>query len=325
MQLATKVDLKLSNGKSIPALGLGTVPPEDPSELKQQVITAIKAGYRHIDTAWYYGTEKYIGQALKELFDEGVIKREDLFVTTKVWPSFWHSPEKSLDKSLEDLGLDYVDLFMQHWPVALHGDENGLPPAPKHDDGSLWYDDDPVTGTKFIETYHKMEDIIDKTSKVKSIGVSNYSIPKLKQLLPKVRKYAPVVNQIELHPQLPQLELVDYCKSKGIVVVAYSPVGSNGAPVLKVPLIQELAKKYDVTTNEITNAYHVLNGRGVLPRSSNLERIKTIIRLPQLSEDDLKKLDQVGLQNPKRYICDSWGYGLGFRYWEGDTLSTEFD
>lgn len=91
---ATDVYFTLNNGIKIPALGLGTVPSGDPSGVKDQVVTAIKAGYRLIDTAWYYGTEKYVGQALKEVFDEGVVKREDIFITTKVWPSFWHSPEK---------------------------------------------------------------------------------------------------------------------------------------------------------------------------------------------------------------------------------------
>ncbi|EGW30930.1 uncharacterized protein SPAPADRAFT_142491 [Spathaspora passalidarum NRRL Y-27907] len=325
MKFATTVELKLSNGKYIPALGLGTIPSGDASDVKDQVITAIKAGYRHIDTAWFYGSEKYIGEALKEVFQQGIIKREDLFITTKVWPSFWHSPEKSLDISLKDLGLDYVDLFLQHWPVALHGDQNGQPAVPKNEDGSLKYDDDPVHGTKFIDTYHKLEDILENTTKTKSIGISNYSIPKLKQLLPKIKKHRPVVNQIELHPQLPQRDLVDYCESRGIVIVAYSPVGGPGAPVLEVPLIKELATKYDVSPNEIAEAYHILNGRVALSRSSNLSRIKTITRLPRITEDELEQLYQVGVKDPKRYTCDPWGYGLGFKYWKGDTLSTEFD
>lgn len=324
MVLATEVNLKFHNGRVFPALGLGTVPPKDKSEVKQQVITAIKAGYRHIDTAWYYGSEEYIGEALKELFADGTVKREDIFITTKVWPSYWHSPQKSLDESLQKLGLDYVDLLLQHWPVCLKGDENGLPPAPKDDQGNLLYDDDPVDGTKYLDFYHSLEDILETTNKVKSIGVSNYSIPRLRKLL-SVAKYKPVINQIELHPQLPQVDLVQFCEEKNIIVVAYSPVGSNGAPVLKLPLIKKLAEKYNVTENEIAQAYHILNGRGVLPRSSNLQRIKTIIGLPHLTEDELNELTQIGIDNPKRYICDAWGYGIGFKWWDGDNLSKEFD
>ncbi|CAI5758037.1 unnamed protein product [Candida verbasci] len=325
MKLATEVTLKLNNGRTIPALGLGTVPSDDPKYVKDQVITAIKAGYRHVDTAWYYGTEKYVGEALKELFDEGVVKREDVFITTKVWPSFWHSPEKSLDQSLKTLGLDYVDLLLQHWPVCLHGDENGQPTQPKDSEGNLKYDDDPAEGTKFIDVYHSLEDILDNTDKVKSIGISNYSIPKLHQLLPKIKKHVPVVNQIEYHPQLPQQDLVDLCNENGIIVEAYSPVGGPGAPVLKLPLVKELAEKYDVSVNEIVDAYQILNGRVALPRSSNLERIKSIIKLPPLTKEELDELYQIGAKNPTRYTNDPWGYGLGFKWWEGDTLSKKFD
>lgn len=324
-KLATDVYFTLSDGNKIPALGLGTVPPKDPSELKAQVITAVKAGYRHIDTAWYYGTEKYIGEALKELFDEGVVKREDLFITTKFWPSLYNNPEKSLDKSLSDLGLDYVDLFLQHWPLAFKSDENGQPPVPRDAEGNAIFVDDPVESTAFIESYNLLEDILENTTKVKSIGISNYSIPKLRKLLPAIKKHKPVVNQIEYHPQLPQQDLIEFNEKNGIHITAYSPVGSTGAPVLKLPLIQQLAEKYDVTTNEIANAYHILQGRSSLPRSANLERIKTIVRLPELTKEELDQLYQIGVENPKRYILDPWGYGLGFRWWTGDTLSKEFD
>lgn len=321
-KLATDIYFDLNDGHKIPALGLGTVPPEDKSAVRDQVITAVRSGYRHIDTAWYYGTEKYIGEALKILFAEGY-KREDLFITSKVWPSFHHSPEKSLDKSLSELGIDYVDLFLQHWPVCLAGDENGLPAGPKNEDGSLKYDDDPVDGVKFLETYSKLEDL-KATNKVRSIGVSNYSIPKLRKLLYKA-KIVPAVNQIEYHPQLPQQDLVDFCAKHKILIEAYSPVGSTGAPVLKLPYINELAEKYEVNVNEIANAYHILQGRVTLPRSSNLERIKTNVRLPQLTKDELDKLYQIGVENPTRYITDPWGYGIGFKWWKGDTLSKEFD
>lgn len=324
MTLATDVYYDLNDGNRIPALGLGTVPPEDPSEVKAQVIAAVKAGYRHIDGAWYYRTEKYIGEALKELFAEGVVKREDLFITTKVWPSFAHNPEKSLDISLSDLGIDYVDLFLQHWPVVLKGGEDGEPALPKDENGNLIYDDDPVTGTKFIEVYHELERIKTETLKVKSIGVSNYSLPRLRLLLEHA-KIPPATNQIEYHPQLPQQDLVDFAQKHKIIIEAYSPVGSTGAPVIKLPLVQELAKKYDVTVNEIANAYHIRNGRVTLPRSSNLERIRTNVRLPEITKEDLDALYQVGVENPKRHINDAQGYGLGFKYWEGDSLSTQFD
>lgn len=323
-RFATEIYFDLNDKRKIPALGLGTIPSGDPKGVKDQVIAAVEAGYRHIDTAWYYGSEKYIGEALKELSARGV-KREDLFITTKVWPSFYHSPEKSLDKSLHDLGTDYVDLLLQHWPVCLRGGEDGTPTEPKDKDGNLLYDDDPVNGEKFIDVYNAIEDIKLNTDKVKSVGVSNYSIPKLKQLLPKVKKFIPAVNQIEYHPQLPQKDLTDFCAEHGILVEAYSPVGGPGAPVLKLPYVNELAEKYDVSPNEIVNAYHILENRSVIPRSSKLDRIKTNIRLPKLTKDELRTLYQIGVVKPTRYTNDPWGYGLGFRYWKGDTLSKNFD
>lgn len=321
MKLATDVYFQLNDGHKIPALGLGTVPPQDPSEVKNQVYTAIKAGFRHVDTAWYYGTEKYVGQALKQLFDEGVVKREDVFITTKVWPSFYHNPERSLDKSLSELGLDYVDLLLQHWPIALRGGPDGTPSKPTDNDGNLVYDDDPVNGTKFIDVYKEIVRIKKETDKVRSVGVSNYSLPRLQTLLKSVED-VPVINQIEYHPQLPQQDLVDFAEKNKILIEAYSPVGGTGAPVLKIPLVQQLAEKYGVTTNEIANAYHILQGRVTLPRSSNLERIKTIVRLPPLTKKELQELYDVGAKNPKRYTNDPWGYGIGFKWWEGDKLSS---
>lgn len=314
-KLATSVDFKLSNGNSIPALGLGTVPSEVASEVKDQVKTAIKAGYRHIDTAWYYGTEVYVGQAIKESIEEGVVKRSDLFVTTKVWPVFHKNPEDSFKKSLEDLGLDYVDLLLQHWPLCFKCDNSrGEPPLPKDEDGNVLFDDQTEDGTGFIDFYKRIEKLyLENPDKIKSIGVSNYSIKFLSKLLPKVQ-VSPVVNQFEYHPQLPQQDLVDFCKEKGIHVTAYSPVGSKGAPVLKIPLVQKLAEKYDVTTNEVANAYHILQGRSSIPRSSNLDRIKTTIRLPPLTEEELEELYQIGAKDPKRHIGGFFGADIGFKY-----------
>lgn len=319
--LALSVKIPLNDGNSIPAQGFGTVAWDgNQKAAKQQVIEAVKAGYRHIDTAWYYGVEKWVGEGLKELFDQGVVKREEIFVTTKVWPSFAHSPEKSLDKSLADLQLDYVDLFLQHWPVEFKGDPNGIPPEPKNNKGEIIYDDDPVSGTKYLQVYQELERIKDETNKVKSIGVSNYSISKLEPLI-KVAKHIPVVNQIEYHPLLPQADLIDFCKRKNIVVECYSPYGSVGAPILKLPLVQELAEKYGVQPAEVANAYHILEDRVTLPRSSNLERIQEVIHLPQLTQDEIKKLYQLGVKEPKRFRSDPYGRGLGFKWWDGDKWS----
>lgn len=314
-KLATSITFKLSNGSSIPALGLGTVPSEDASEVKDQVKTAIKAGYRHIDTAWRYGTEIYVGEAIKESIEEGIVQRSDLFVTTKIWPVFHKNPQDSFKKSLEDLGLDYVDLLLQHWPLCFKCDNNeGDPPVPMDDDGNTLFDDQTDDGSGFIEFYKRIEELyLENPGKIKSIGVSNYSIPFLKKLLPEV-KVIPVVNQFEYHPQLPQQDLINFCNEHKIHVTAYSPVGSKGAPVLRLPLVQKFADKYGVTTNEVANAYHILQGRSSIPRSSNLERIKTTVRLPSLTEEELDQLYQIGVKDPKRHIGGFFGADIGFKY-----------
>lgn len=324
-RFATDVYITLNDGHHIPALGLGTVVTENPSQVAEQVYTAIKAGYRHIDTAWYYGTEKYVGEALRRVLGEGIVTREELFITTKVWHSFHHNPEKSLDTSLDDLGLEYVDLLLQHWPVCTHGDENGLPKEPFDDDGNLIYDDDPVNGVEFIKVYNDLERIKQYTNKVRSIGISNYSIPKLKKLLPNVKKYLPVINQIEYHPHLPQQDLVDFCNKNNIIVEAYSPVGGKGAPVVKDEYVIELAEKYHTTANIVLNAYQILNNRVTIPRSSNLNRIKDNVYLPALTQEELQNLYKLGENNPRRYTNDPWGYGIGFKWWAGDKLSKTFE
>lgn len=321
-ELAVEKRIALNDGNSIPALGLGTVPSEDPADVKNQVMAAIRAGYRLIDTAWYYGTEKYVGEGIHQALEEGIVKREDLFITTKVWPLMHHSVEKSIENSLKTIGVDYLDLVLQHWPICIHGDANGLPATPFDDQGKLIYDDDPVDGTGYITFYNKLEDYkYNNPNKVKSIGISNYSIPRLEKLLNSRKRYVPVLNQIEYHPELPQKDLTDYCEENDIVVQAYSPVGGTGAPVLNLPYVKELAEKYEVSTNEIANAYHILEGRSSIVRSSKMARIKNNINLPPLTKEELGKLYDIGAKNPKRYTNDPWGYGLGFKWWEGDTLS----
>ncbi|ODQ79868.1 hypothetical protein BABINDRAFT_166972 [Babjeviella inositovora NRRL Y-12698] len=311
-KLATEVVFTLNNHTKIPALGLGTATPsEKNAETKEAVIAAVKAGYRHIDTAWYYGTEKYIGYALEELFAEEIVTREELFITTKVWPSMHSNPAKSLEQSLQDLGLDYVDLFLQHWPLAFQSDEDGKPSVPRSADGTILMDPQ----GDFIATYKKIEDLYKHTDLVKAIGVSNYSQSFLEKLLDQV-DVVPAVNQIELHPQLPQKALCDYCTEHHIIVTAYSPLGSSGAPVTKLPLVQKLAKKYGVNENELLQSYHINSGRVVIPRSTNPDRIASIVRLAELSQEDLQALYHLGEENPKRYICDPWGKNLDFQWWD---------
>ncbi|GME83224.1 unnamed protein product [Ambrosiozyma monospora] len=215
-----------------------------------------------------------IALALAELFFEGVVKREDLFITTKVWPSMWNNPPRSVDESLKRLGLDYVDLVLQHFPLTFKADDNGN--SLMDDDGQPIFDDGDylITWKKLIELYKNG----DKTDVV------------------------PLVNQVELHPSLPQVELVNFGKSKGIITEAYSRLGSGGAPLLKLPIIQTMTEKYGVSGADILINYHVKSGRLIVPRSLNVERVTNGYKSVDFSAEDLKTLDQEGIDHPKRYM-----------------------
>lgn len=311
MPLASDVNIKLSNNTSMPALGMGTaLPPEQLAATKEAIIAAVKAGMRHIDTAWYYGTEKEIGYALEELFAEEVVTREDLFITTKVWPLMHDKVEQLLQQLLDDLGLDYVDMFMQHWPIAFKLGPDGTPAVPTAADGLLEFDPNGL----YLKTYKQVEALYQHTDKVKAIGVCNYLEEMLAKLVGEV-SVIPMANQIELHPRLPLDGLVALCKQHDIVVVAYLPLGSEGAPLIKEPLVQELAAKYLVQPAEVLTSYHIVEGRAVIPRSTNPKRMAQMVHLAELSPEDLQRLHQWGKDSPHRFIRDPWGKELGFPYW----------
>ena len=214
-----------------------------------------------------YGNEVEVGQGLTEGFKSANVKREDIFVTTKLWCTFHSRVEENLDLSLEALGLDYVDLYLMHWPVPMnpkgrfgrfnrfkpsliHSVTGNHPNLPKLPDGSRDLD----KSWSHIETYKEMEKLL-KTGKVKAIGVCNYSLKFLEELLPQV-SIVPAVNQIENHPSLPQQEIVDYCKSKGIHITAYSPLGSTGGPLFEEESVLKIAKKRDVSVACVLLSYH---------------------------------------------------------------------
>jgi len=299
---------KLNTGAEIPALGFGTWQ-SPPGEVKKAVAFALSVGYKHVDGAYCYANEDEVGEGLKEAFDSGV-KREDIFVTTKLWCTYHSRVEEALDKSLKSLGLDYVDLFLVHWPVACNpnGNHDRFPTLP---DGSR----DVVRSWSHIQTWQAMEKLVD-TGKVKAIGVANYSLRYLEQLLPHV-KIVPAVNQIENHPSLPQKEIVDFCKTKGIHVTAFSPLGSTGSPLASAAPIVEIAKKHNVTPVSVLLSYHVTQGRSVLAKSVTPERIVANRTLVQLDESDLKLIEAYSDElkksgNLKRYVYPPFGVDFGF-------------
>lgn len=220
---------RLHDGSEIPAIALGTWRSSN-EDAQKAVKIALQNGYKHIDTASAYGNEEGVGKGIKE----SGVKRERIFLTTKLWNTEHKNPEAALDASLKRLGTDYVDLYLMHWPVSNDDDRES-----KDED----YD--------YIETYKAMQPLVE-TGKAKAIGISNFTKERVQKLLAdKDVTIKPVVNQIEAHPLLVQPELTEYLTQENIFVEAYSPLGSQGSPLFNVPAIKEIAQKYDASVGQL--------------------------------------------------------------------------
>lgn len=293
------VKFKLNTGAEIPAVGLGTWQ-SAPGEVEKAVSHAIAVGYRHIDTAFCYQNEHEVGQGIKEALASGKVKREDLFVTTKLWCSYHTRVEEALDASLKNLGLDYIDLYLMHWPVAFNPNDGSRDIDHSH---------------SHVTTWKNMEKLLG-TGKVKAIGVSNYSKLYLEQLLPHAT-VVPAVNQIENHPALPQQEIVDFCKEKGIHITAYSPLGSTGSPLFTAEPIVEVAKKRGVGSATVLLSWHIARGSSVLPKSVTPSRIEENRNLIKLDESDMatiaKYTDDLAAKKAfQRFVYPPFGINFGF-------------
>lgn len=255
--------VKIGDNETIPQIGFGTWMIKDKEDCLNSVKTALDAGYRHFDTAQIYGNEAYIGEAL----ESSQVDRKDLFITTKIWNEnqFWDDLIPSFEQSLKNLRTDYVDLLLLHFPVT----ELRRP------------------------AWRRMEDLY-KLGKAKSIGVSNYTIKHLEELLSEC-SIKPAVNQVELHVFLQQPELVDYCKKNGIVVEAYSPLAHGYK--LSDTTIKEIAKKHNKSYSQIMIRWCLDQGFVVFPKSAHETRIKENIdvfdfELDETDKTKLKKLDE---------------------------------
>jgi alcohol dehydrogenase (NADP+) len=283
-------------------LGLGTWK-SGKGEVYQAVLWALEAGYRHIDCAAIYQNEKEVGDALQKAFEDGIVSREDVWVTSKLWNNAHEidKVEAGLQNTLKDLQLDYLDLYLIHWPISLKSHVA----FPESGDDFLDYKAAPLT-----ETWKGMEGLKNK-GLTKHIGVSNFNIAKLKEILGSC-EIAPEMNQIELHPYLPQQKLVDFCKDNGINITAYSPLGSadrpkarqkEGDPVLmEHPVFKDIAKKHKVSAAQVLIAWSLHREIAVIPKSANKERINSNIKSKDivLTEDDLKAILEI--KGHHRYI-----------------------
>lgn len=251
------------NGDLIPQVGIGTWK-STPGEVGQAVLSAIEAGIRHIDCAAIYGNEKEIGEALHEAFSKGMVKREELFITSKLWNNSHHFEAviPALKQTLSDLRLDYLDLYLIHWPVAHQ--PHAVNPREASDFISL-------NELPLIVTWEGMI-AAREAGLTKHIGVSNFSVSKLTQLLVNSR-CKPEMNQVEMHPLLTQLPLVEFCEKHAILLTAYSPLGSrdrkmeNAPDLFVIPEIEQLASKYNCTPAQVLIAWVVNRQLCVIPKS----------------------------------------------------------
>lgn len=261
-----KQTVTLNNGNEMPAVGYGTFRVKDSNELSDMVVVAIKEGYRHIDTAHIYQNEESVGLGIKKAIDEGLVTREELFVTSKVWNDGLTYDETiaAYEESLRKLGLDYLDLYIIHWPGL---DEN------------------------YVEVYKALEELYNN-KRVKNIGVSNFHVHHLETLLSKT-SVVPTVNQIEFQPKLTQMEVREYCKKHGIQVEAWSPL-MNGE-ILNHEVLVDIAKKYNKSTAQIVLKWDLDNDVITIPKSMTPSRIRENLELFdfELTQDEIDKISSL--------------------------------
>ncbi|KAJ4472984.1 NADP-dependent oxidoreductase domain-containing protein [Lentinula aciculospora] len=292
----------LSSGSKIPSVALGVWrAPKD--KTVSAVKTALGSGYKHIDGAWIYRNEEEVGQALKE----SGVRREDVWSTSKLWNTF-HAPEDiepALDDSLKKLGTDYLDLYIIHWPLAI----------PK--DGNAANYDKELTKNPY-PTWQKLEEMVEK-GKVKNIGVSNFNIRRLTNLTANTLKIQPAVNQIEINFWFPQVEMLEFSKKCGILLEAYSPLGSaeRVKDSLNVPEVKEVAQEVGMTPAQVLISWHVQRGTIVLPKSETPSRVTENIHLSKLPDAAFEKIEMAArAHKPQRGSNPSKNWGLDFDIFE---------
>ncbi|OYQ25369.1 dehydrogenase [Pseudomonas mandelii] len=261
----------------MPAVGFGTLF-RDLSVTTQAVKDALEAGFRHFDCAERYRNEEQVGVAFKEMLDAGNVRREDLFITTKLWNTN-HRPERvepAFEASCRRLQVDYIDCYLIHTPFAFQPGDNQ---DPRDESGHVIYDD----GVTLIETWRAMERLVDE-GRCKAIGLSDITLEKLQEIV-EVARIKPAVVQVESHPYLPEWELLEFCKQHGIIVLAFAPLGHGMEPnVLQDPVITQIAQRVQKTPAQVALAWSVQRGVAFLTTSATPSHIREnfdISTLPQ--------------------------------------------
>lgn len=310
----------LSDGSKFPLLGLGTYGSEqsgDREKIEQAVYDAISVGYRHIDTAWVYRVEGAVGSGIKRAIEDGLVRRSDLFVVTKVWSTNFKRDQvvASARESLRNLRLEFVDLLLVHWPVAMKDDGKGSM-FPVDEAGNPLIDDSIDIDA---ETWKGMEDCV-KQGLTKSIGVSNYNKRQIESLLASGLEIRPVVNQVESHPLLSQRKLLDVCKKHGIVLTAYSPFG--GSPkydevegkwfdhpvkveLFNNQLVKALGEKYNKSPSQILLKFHTARNVAVIPKTVTKSRMVENISIFDfdLTKEEIDQLEALN-KNTRMVLND---------------------
>ncbi|KAF4151199.1 hypothetical protein CNMCM6936_004509 [Aspergillus lentulus] len=318
--MALPASYSLKTGHSIPAIGLGTWQSK-PNEVKEAVCTALKAGYRHIDAAAVYGNEKEVGEGIKL----SGVPREEIFITSKLWNTH-HEPEhveEALEQTLRDLQIDYLNLYLIHWPVSFRYSTTTIQPV-NAETGLVDVIDVPIK-----DTWAAMEKLVEK-GKVRSIGVSNFTRQRIEELMTtyvlilfvemkeliaeRRARIHPAVNQIEAHPYLQQRDLLEWSKQQGIVITAYSPLGNNIYNIPRAvddPTVIQVAKELGKTPAQVLISWAIQRGTSVVPKSVTAERIKSnleVFVLPEHAFERIQALDRHQRMNfPARLGVDIFG------------------
>lgn len=300
--------LRFTNGDEMPCIGLGTWK-SSPGDVYQAVVEAIRAGYRHIDCAYIYGNEPEVGAALKLCFSQGIVKREDLWITSKLWNSAHLKQDvvPALKQTLNSLGLDYLDLYLIHWPVAL------IPGTafPKTAEEFLSPEQAPLS-----ETWAGMEAGV-QAGLTRHIGVSNFGIRKIMNLF-RSAVIRPELVQIESHPFLIQQEMMKFAHAEQMHLTAYAPLGARdrskkleGEPdLLGCPLIGEIASQKDCSPAQILISWQLSRGWSTIPKSVNPERIRQNLAASSviLTEQEMESISRLNL-NYRYYTGALWNIG----------------
>jgi alcohol dehydrogenase (NADP+) len=299
MQIDPKLipKVKLYSGNHIPCIGLGTFGSDSVSNeiVATTVKKAIHSGYRHIDCASVYGNEKNIGYVLDVLISNGLLKREDLWITSKVWNNRHNNVKESCRQSLIDLQTDYLDLYLVHWPFPNYH-------PPKCDISSRNPNAKPYIHENYMNTWWQMEQVVED-GLVRNIGTSNMTIPKL-ELLIRDAKIKPVCNEMEIHPHFQQSELFNFCLENGIQPIAYCPIGSPGRPErdrtsddtidLEDEVIIKIASRLNVTPAQVAIKWAIQRGQIPIPFSVNhyFENLEAVVKI-QLTENDMEDISKI--------------------------------